>query len=274
MNNDMRDKIITWLGTQGYPLEMTVASALREVGFDVSQGEYYDDPETKTQREIDVIARKGDDYGLLEISIVVECKKSTEKPWVLFTSDKHASGKNIFFSYAIMSELAREKLSKLVIDRLAWDMQWLKKNERTAYGMAVAFASGEDPAYKAVLGALKASISQNRIQSNSGYVRSLRFIFPVVVLDGKLFEAYIDTGGNIVVQEVEEGIVTYYRDIAGVPASSVRVVTADRLSSFCQDAMATTNQIKELLKTDIEKMWQELKDMKAGKRRIFFEKES
>lgn len=78
MENDLKGKITAWLETQGYPLEMRVASALREVGFDVSQGEYYDDPETQTAREIDVVAVKGDDYGLLEVSVVVECKKSAK----------------------------------------------------------------------------------------------------------------------------------------------------------------------------------------------------
>ena len=85
MENDLKNKVTAWIETQGYPLEMRVASALREVGFDVSQGEYYDDPETQTAREIDVVAVKGDDYGLLEVSIVVECKKSADKPWVLLS---------------------------------------------------------------------------------------------------------------------------------------------------------------------------------------------
>jgi hypothetical protein len=226
------------------------------------------DPETETTREIDVIALKGDDYGLLEMSVVVECKKSTGKPWVLFTSDKHESGKNKFFTFAIMSDLAREKLSKNVLDKLSWDLLWMRKPERTGYGMAVAFAKGEDPAYKAVLSTLKASINQNKSQADAGYSRSLRFVFPVIVLDGNLFETYLDAGGKIVIQEIEEGIVTYYRDIAGFPACSVRVVTASRLSSFCHDAMEAANQIKALLKTEIENMWQQLKATKSGKRSI------
>ena len=54
MENDLEKRVADWLKTQGYPLEMRVASALREVGFDVSQSEYYNDPDTQTSREIDV----------------------------------------------------------------------------------------------------------------------------------------------------------------------------------------------------------------------------
>lgn len=274
MENDLKKKVTTWLETQGYPLEMRVASALREVGFDVSQGEYYDDPETQTAREIDVIAVKRDKYGLLEISIVVECKKSADKPWVLFTSEMHESGKNKIFTYAIMSVSAREKLIKKVIDKSTRDLLWLNKPKRTAYGMAVAFAKGEDPAYKAALSALKASISQNNSSTDTDLSRSLRFIFPVLVMDGNLFEAYLDKRGNTVVQEIDEGAVTYYREISGCPVSSVRIVTTKRLDSFCEEAFEEAIQIEILLNDDIEKMWQQLKDSQDGIRRIRFTKPS
>ena len=61
------------------------------------------------------------------------------------------------FTYAIISVSAREKLVKKVVDKTLLDLHWFNKPKRTAYGMAVAFAKGEDPAYKAALSALKAS---------------------------------------------------------------------------------------------------------------------
>ena len=94
--------------------------------------------------------------------------------------------------------------------------------------MAVAFAKGEDPAYKAALSALKASINQNKSRTDTGSSRSLRFVFPVIVLEGNLFESYLDTAGKTVVQ-IEEGTVTYYRDISGFAISSVRIVTTGKL---------------------------------------------
>jgi len=260
MENDLKKKVTAWLETQGYPLEMRVASALREVGFDVSQGEYYDDPETQTAREIDVIAVKRDKYGLLGISLVVECKKSADKPWVLFTSEMHESGKNKLFTYAIMPVSAREKLAKKVFDKSTRGLRWLNRPKRTAYGMAVAFAKGEDPAYKAGLSALKASISRNNLNTGKELSKSLRFVFPVIVIDGNLFEAYLDKKGNAVVQEIDEGTVTYYREISGCPASSVKIVTTKRLDEFCEEAFEEAIQIEILLNDDIEKMWQQMKD--------------
>jgi hypothetical protein len=43
----LQEKIQKWLDTQGYDTEMKVAASLREVGCDVIQAYYYDDPETK-----------------------------------------------------------------------------------------------------------------------------------------------------------------------------------------------------------------------------------
>ena len=43
-NTSLDGKIRKWIETQGYPLEMTVANAFREVGFqEVTQSEYYKD---------------------------------------------------------------------------------------------------------------------------------------------------------------------------------------------------------------------------------------
>lgn len=271
MEKDLKKRVTDWLEKQGYPLEMRVASALRDVGFAVSQGEYYDDPDTKTSREIDVIAVKTDEYDILETSIVVECKRSADKPWVLFTSETHESGRDITLTYAVMSLSAREKLVKLSkkgFDKSMQDLLWLNKSKKTAYGMAVAFTKREDPAYKAALSALKASISQNISSSYTNVTKSLRFIFPVIVIDGNLFEAYLDKKGNTVVREIDEGTVTYYREISKCPVSSVRIVTTKRLERYCDEAFEEALQLEILLRDEIKKMWQQLKDSEDGIRHI------
>ena len=47
----MEDKILDWLNTQGYPLEMRVARAFQRQNFHVRQPVYYDDPDEKNSRE-------------------------------------------------------------------------------------------------------------------------------------------------------------------------------------------------------------------------------
>ena len=117
---------------------------------------------------------------------------------------------------------------------------------------------------------LRPPISQNNSSTDTIFFKGLRFIFPVIVLDGNLFEAYLDKKGNTVVQEIDEGIVTYYREISGCPVSSVRIVTTKRLESFCEEAFEEAIQIEILLDDEIEKMWRQLKDSQDGIRALRF----
>jgi hypothetical protein len=93
-STELGSRVADWLRGEGYPLEMTVARGLRDVGFTVTQSDQYQDPETDKLREIDVVGRwmrmlaipGGADEMLAELSIVVECKRSDSRPWVLFTN--------------------------------------------------------------------------------------------------------------------------------------------------------------------------------------------
>ena len=245
---------------QGYPLEMKVAAALRNEDFYVNQSPYYNDPETNISREIDVIATKGDHLGFLEVALVIECKTSIDKPWVLFTSERHEEGRNKLFTFGILSNIAREK----IVDK-SWpaqalkqefDLIWLNKPDRTAFGVTSAFSSGEDAAYKAVVGALKASIDWSLPKEQNP---PLKFIFPVIVLEGSLFEAYLGQDGETIVEEVDEGFITNHRSISGIYCSSVHIVTTKKLSSFCREAAELTSQLNTLLQPDIDVMWEELR---------------
>lgn len=241
MKDELPGKIAKWLRVQGYPLEMTVAATLRREKFYTNQGFYYSDPETNTSREIDIIATKMVTFGLLQVQFVIECKSSLDKPWVLFTSDSNELGKNLFHDYAMLSKLADKKLKRKLFTGFTdknkendkesiFSLRWLEKQSQ-AYGVAAAFSSGssDDPAYKAIMSALKAALYLNRSQEeNNPY--SLRFIFPIVVLDGRLFETFLSSEGKAVIREVKEGFVSYFKTIAGFPCCAVHLVTADKLT--------------------------------------------
>lgn len=54
--DDLPTSVADWMGKQGYPLEMRVAAAFLKAGLRIIQADYYEDPDTKTPREIDVLA--------------------------------------------------------------------------------------------------------------------------------------------------------------------------------------------------------------------------
>lgn len=105
----MLDSVRKWVTDQGYPLEMRTAKAFRAGKFEVHQSEIYFDEEAGKTREINLIAIAPDIVGLTKIIFAVECK-SSKKPWVIFSSNQATAGMNIFFSYAVMSQTAREAL--------------------------------------------------------------------------------------------------------------------------------------------------------------------
>jgi len=63
----MKEKILKWLNKQGYPLEMEVASKFLDNDFGVEQSKLYNDPETGTLREIDIVTLKTDWSGFFSI---------------------------------------------------------------------------------------------------------------------------------------------------------------------------------------------------------------
>jgi hypothetical protein len=263
-SGNLQERVAHWLRNQGYPLEMEVASIFRKHKFEVSQGIYYSDPETTEAREIDVVATAGDFKGFLQVFIVIECKSSKDKPWVLFSSGEPSSG---LWKFGILSELAWARISRRIsgedsdpIPKLPWFSK-----DRNGHGVAVAFGSGKDPAYKALLSALKASIDCAKHQFASGF-QNLRFAFPVIVLDGSLFEARIDPAGDIGVQEIDEGFVTLSRTIAGNPSCSVHVVTRGRLDAFCTEALEVATRLETILKPDLEELWEDSR-IEATKRK-------
>ena len=243
---------------------MEVASIFRKHKFEVSQGIYYSDPETIEAREIDVVATKGDFKGFLEIFIVIECKSSKDKPWVLFSSGETSSG---LWKFGILSELAWAKITRRISGEEAdpiTKLPWFHK-DRNGHGMAVAFGKGKDPAYKALLSALKASIDCAKHQSPWGF-QNLRFAFPVIVLEGNLFEARLGSDGDVVVQEIDEGFVTLSRTIAGYPSCSVHVVTRGRLDAFCTEALEVATRLEAILKADLDELWEDSR-IESGKRK-------
>ena len=237
---------------------MRVASTFREANFLVSQGSHYEDPETMESREIDVIASKMDELGFLQISLVIECKSSKDKPWLLFTTKEQG---NRLINFSMMSDFTRHRLTtKLTNDSDGIiGLPWFRKPDRNGYGLTVAFSRGDDPAFKAVLSALKAAIETYKPRNEMNRA-NLHFVFPTVVLDGRLFEAHLDANGEPDVNEIAHGYLTPNRTIAGHRCSSVRIVTTQHLPNFCTEVSQLESGIKSEFASDVEEMSQELKN--------------
>ncbi len=203
MKENLNEKILAWLNTQGYDLEMRVAMSLSDVGFQIVQSDIYEDPETGISREIDVVGRMNDPVGFVYLNPVIECKKSS-KPWVVFTTDKASF--NRVHEFAIMTDAGRKAISNNIDQMLG--INWFRKDGRTGYGITEAFTSKDKESFKAGMQATKAAIALLK-ESEQWEGNFLSFYFPTVVLDGRLFECYLGADGLPRLDEVDSAVLRF-----------------------------------------------------------------
>src|SRR5690625_2890865 len=102
-SNDLESNLYKDILETGYPFEMEITSRMQKEGWKVLNGSYYIDKDEQKSREIDVVAEIhnskifSSDLTLeVMFSMIVEVKKSEDKPWVFFTSESSSFEKQIF----------------------------------------------------------------------------------------------------------------------------------------------------------------------------------
>lgn len=253
----LKNQVQEWLSQQGYPLEMRVAKALRKTGFEVRQSHYYVDSQTGEHREIDILATKTDTIGLLEIAFLIECK-TTSKPWILLTSDDTLTNYNRLFAFGITSEKAKKAL---IQDKESlFSLPSFEKGGRAAYSATVAFTSGFDTAYKAAMSATKAAQGRkNDLKDESFSSIPFQFAFPVIVLDGPMFECFLNND-EMVVQEVSDSYLFYANNHCEDPSACIRIVSSENLEQFAREADTLAESLLKVLEPTIENEWERMRN--------------
>lgn len=261
---NLAQQVKKWVEEQGYSLEMRVAKKFRENDFTVSQFEHFIDQESQSVRPVDVVASllKVIDTSQISIKLFIECKYSAkDRPWVIVvTSDKF--DKFAFFSRILKGEHPAnwKNISSLqgrIIGSIAQSIDsetgldsFRVKNP--GYIVAESFRNHDDHAYEAIIQISK-SVESHDIEAENEYLKLAQetdtnegkfsglffsIAFPIVVINGNLFESYLDEEGEIVISEVKSGTVFVpYRRVeknpnAQVTLSPVTIVTEKHLEEF------------------------------------------
>jgi hypothetical protein len=252
------DKVQQWLETEGYPLEFQVADAFRRAGFDASQGLYVKDQSSDEAREIDVLADMTADISedkWFRVSQMVECKWSKDKPWVIFTSPETRMAESACIAQAIGSSLGEAAMFCLAGDGDLHPSELFKCPERGGFAGRRAFEKQEkdkfDEFYRAIQGLVANAASRAKSydkhidQSNDAPHNGL-IVFPILVVDGNLFEGFYDgkTGG-VVVKEANHIRMLWRGSTANRRAiTPVDIVTAASIDTFALNRAA---EVKLLL---------------------------
>jgi hypothetical protein len=195
-------------------------------------------PKTNAFREINVLASRvvQNEYVSSRVSIVVECKWSRDKPWVIFTSRLGRSSWQEKVAYGVSSPLGAAALWNLMHDDLLRQLRFFEASRRVGFSGRQVFSDKHDLFYATIQGIVSAAISYARAdqtvpQTNKNARGGAHVVFPLVVVDAPLFEAYFE-GGDVKVEAVES-IQVQWRgsDVVSAPVI-VEIVTAAALPGY------------------------------------------
>lgn len=279
INHDLPQRIKTWLEKQGQAMEMRVAKAFRESGFSVSQYDCFIDQETEIVRQVDVVASlsRNIDNCLVTVKLVVECKY-LKHPWVILVNPRKTD-KYVFFARILQNKspldwrnfptLQGRLVARIVLSLEQRQLLTIFSIERAGYSVLDALLKGDDKgddtgrpkpmqqpepkpkesAFEAALQVSK-SIEAHDVENEEIFKNTyqtgdinllLNVAFPVIVINGKLFESLLGDNNEIQVSEVKQGFVLLpyrhkeNRSTVQVPLSPIIIVTEQYLPSFIPD---------------------------------------
>lgn len=245
---DLKSKIFEWLESQGYPLEMLVAAKLQENHFSVIQSDYYNDSENAdVSREIDILAYKQAEIKgiLFRLTLVIECKLSSKKPWILFSSQGARIAKPAQVAQRVASTLGSIFLMKLAQDKEIQCLPFFSIPDRCGYSVTQAFTSGKDIPFEAITTVSKCALSKVSAANTAFKVQGpfAEIIFPVVIVDGKFFDCYLNTKNEAEISEINCGYLVWRNQIAREPHTLLRISTIDDLDNLIANANETIENL-------------------------------
>ncbi|MGK3981490.1 hypothetical protein WME99_00525 [Sorangium sp. So ce136] len=245
----LEEKLVEWMKSQGYPLEMAVARAFQRKNFLIIRSEYYLDPDTHTARETDVVASVQEEVGdvFIRLSFVLECKTSLDKPWLLF-SDEMGLADPARVAQRAASTTGASFLYSLATDHRVSELPLFQIDSPASYGFTQAFTSGQDRAYEAALSAAKAVAALTHHadlqEERTGEPYAL-VAFPVIVLRGGLFTARLCDGERLEVKAINEGTLLWRNPVVKNPHTIIKIVTEQHLDAYVEQICASAEPFFE-----------------------------
>jgi len=253
----LEQEVSAWLETQGYPLEMRVAKSFQATGARVIQSEYYTDPTTQESREVDVVVSWQDDIDdvFVRIALVIECKSSKNKPWVLFSSKDAKLADPARVAQRAASRLGRIGLSMLAHERAVQSLPLFQLPDTPGYSMTQAFTSGNDICYAAASAVANAALAMASEPDHQMTLLGRRdffeVIFPVLVTEARLFAATLEEGSSVSVREQSSGILLWRNPLVGMPHTIIHVVTLPALQDFVDVAVKTADRLLTMCRGEL-----------------------
>lgn len=274
-DSDLQSKIEGWLSKQGYPLEMQTAQAFITRQFDTRQSEFYIDHDSGETRETDVVAKK--DIVIqkltLRLSVVLECKAATDKPWVLFSTGKDELPDATRVCQRPASRAGLKALEVLMRHASVCNAPLFMMGANSGYGLVQALrnesSERSDVAYKALVSVTHAACSlalcSDRVDQQTKRIVGVQanyahVLLPTLVIGGSLWKCTLKQNdpAEVEVKQIDSGVLAWKNPIFGHAHTLVHVVTKKHLNAFADGAAATFATLKTVsegvAKSELEKV--------------------
>lgn len=245
---ELIDNIQKWLAKNGYPLEMQVAKEFKNAGFDIEQSEYYQDRETDTFRELDIIAStsRQSDRAHYSVRTLIECKFCKSNPWLLFTEPGDVQ-RNFKLIMHPGNALGTQMTSRFVFNKKLWDLPIFSKHAVTGYAVVESMRKNDkkDNSYAALMGLSK---GLNAFSNYPKYTHAAgkgicEVFLAVAVISGKLFRVFLDETNGTQIEEIERGSVVWSNPVCGNRSCVINIVTDVALPEFCQELKKSSDAL-------------------------------
>ena len=269
----LSQKISEDIERTGYPTELTVGKILEQKGWELHYNVYYIDEDERKGREIDIVATEVIYHKELpihiEYSLICAVKKSS-KPWVVFSTEATGLEGGGWNWLHVSENLNGNILPADKIDANSTISQF----RRLGHAYHVAFQNNNSSILEALSSAVKASeqhrkhyeewyeedrrSDEARKKSSKKY-HSLVILEPMIILDGQLYEAYLNVEKKLIVKKVNHIPVCFgyislaYKHAEYFSNYIVEIVTVDALSRLVSKKRRWLEGIKEEIAKNITK---------------------
>jgi hypothetical protein len=235
---------------------MRLARAFQGVA-NVTQSDFYLDPERGSQREIDVVAharpwRSADRQTWLDIELCIEVKGSPDKPWILFCGDQNGLHPVASVFQRYRSSATDSWWPELARDTSMQQLPLFAIEDGPGYSVVRATFSGsqrEDVAYAAVMGAAKASAALTTRTDVAPPLSKVSVLaIPMVFIDAPLFKCRLDETGNPQLTRVDRGTLVWRNSVGSSGGHTiVLIVSESGLDALVEDFKETAARLGEWL---------------------------
>ena len=253
--NELENKVKKWILKNGYPFEMKVANLFKKSDFKVSQSVLYKDEDTGKLRELDIISYSNVEVNKVwfNFTFVIECKKSTDKPWVVFKNENlHNQQLERYKPFATRNaEILLKKTNALKNNK--FDLLFPNLLD-SGFNLVTTLKESKDIAYSSTTSLLKACKYLTEKFNETTSVRACNIYIPLIIIEGILYESFLDVKDELKLNEVNYSSILNTKVFSEGNSNVITIVSSSNLEDYIKEVKKKTLLFFETYEEEINEV--------------------